>query len=113
MEEPGTMRVMPRADAADAGEALARFGIATAVRDGAITIGIVLGLVYLFPVLISHPGWQRRPRHLTPLTGGLRLPAGTGLSTLSIGSLDGLGVLAACAAAAVLAGGLLLRLRDA
>ena len=50
MEEPTTMRVSQRLDAADADEALISFGIATAIRDAAITIGIGLGLLYLYPV---------------------------------------------------------------
>jgi ABC-2 type transport system permease protein len=50
MEEPTTTRVSQRLDAANADEALISFGIATAIRDAAITIGIGLGLLYLFPV---------------------------------------------------------------
>jgi ABC-2 type transport system permease protein len=50
MEEPTTMRVSQRLDAADTDEALISFGIATASRDAAITIGIGLGLLYVFPV---------------------------------------------------------------
>jgi ABC-2 type transport system permease protein len=50
MEEPTTTRVSQRLDAADADEALISFGLATAIRDAAITIGIGLGLLYLFPV---------------------------------------------------------------
>ena len=47
------------------------------------------------------------------MTAGLEIQASTGLRGLPIGPWAGLGVLAAWAAAALLAGGLLLRLRDA
>jgi ABC-2 type transport system permease protein len=100
----------------DAGEALVSFGIATAVRDGAISVGIGLGLLYLFPILgpvIGIPGWRRYPQHTGPMTGGLKLPATTALTVLSTSPWAGLGVLAAGAAAALLVGVLLLRLRDA
>ena len=100
----------------DAGETLVSFGIATAVRDVAICVGSVLGLLYLLPVLglnISSPGWRRPAQHTAPVTAGLKLPAGVGLSTLSTSPWVGLGLLAACAAVALLVGVLLLRLRDA
>jgi len=62
MEETTAMRMLPGPDAPDAGKALAGFNLATAVRDAAISIGIVLGLLYLFPVArlaASRPGWHR------------------------------------------------------
>ena len=95
---------------------LVNFGIATAVRDVAISVGIVLGLLYLFPILgpvIGIPGWRRYPQHAGPMTAGLKLPATTGLTVLSTSPWAGLGVLAACAAVVLLVGVLLLRLRDA
>jgi ABC-2 type transport system permease protein len=110
MQEPTTTRAIPGLDAPDTGDALVGFSIATAVRDGAISVGIVLGLLYLLPVVgavISSPGGHQHPRYIA--LAGLKLQA----STLSIGPLTGPGVLAACAAAVLLVGGLLLRLRDA
>jgi hypothetical protein len=62
MEEPTTMRTIPGPGTPDAGKALVGFSIATAVRDAAISMGIVLGLLYLFPVVrraASRPGWHR------------------------------------------------------
>ena len=100
----------------DAGDALLSFGIASAVRDVAISVGVVLGLVYLstlFGLDISGPGWHRHPPHGTPTPAGLKLQASAGLSAFSIGPWAGLGVLAACVAVVVLACGLLFRLRDA
>ena len=51
MEETTTMRVIPTRDPPDPSEAAVGFGIATAARDVAICVGIVLGLLYLFPIL--------------------------------------------------------------
>jgi ABC-2 type transport system permease protein len=96
--------------------ALLSLGIAAAVRDAATAIGIVLGLLYLFPVLglaVTSPGWHRHLQQIAPMTAGLEIQASTGLRTLPISPWAGLGVLAAWAAAALVAGGLLLRFRDA
>ncbi len=96
--------------------ALLSLGIATAVRDAAAAIGIVLGVLYIFPILgpaVTGPGWQRHLQQIGPMTAGLQIQASTGLRTLPISPWAGLGVLAAWAAAALLAGGVVLRLRDA
>src|SRR6266487_1736681 len=96
--------------------ALLSLGIAAAVRDGAAAIGIVLGLLYLFPILGQVVGGGTAHRHLeqlAPMTAGLAIQATTGLRSLPISPWAGLGVLAGWAAAALLAGGTLLRLRDA
>jgi ABC-2 type transport system permease protein len=96
--------------------ALLSLGVATAVRDAAVAIGTVLGLLYVFPILgqvIADPAWHRHLEQLGPMTAGLEIQASTGLNHLPIGPWAGLGVLAAWAAAALLAGGLLLRFRDA
>jgi len=96
--------------------ALLSLGVATAVRDSGAATGIILGLLYLFPILgqvIGSPSWQRHLEQIGPMTAGTQIQASTGLGTLPISPWAGLGVLAAWAAAALLAGGLLLRLRDA
>jgi ABC-2 type transport system permease protein len=96
--------------------ALLSLGIAAAVRDGAAAIGIVLGLLYLFPVLGLAAGsstWHRHLEQLAPMTAGLAIQSTTDLQSLPINPWAGLGVLACWAAAALLAGGTLLRLRDA
>jgi ABC-2 type transport system permease protein len=95
---------------------LLSLGIATAVREAAVAIGIVLGLLYLFPILanvVTDAHWQRHLQQIAPMNAGLAIEATTGLRGLPIGPWAGLGVLAAWASAALLAGGLLLRLRDA
>ena len=95
--------------------ALLSLGIATAIRDSATSIRMVLGLLYLFPIIspaIGNPHWQRLVRQVGPMSAGLAIQATTGLRSLPISPWAGLGVLAAWATAALLAGGLL-RMRDA
>lgn len=90
-------------------------GIATAAQDSAAAIGIVLGLLYLFPVVtaaVANPHWQRHLEQIAPMSAGLAIQATTGLRGLPISPWAGIGVLAAWAAGAMLAGGLLLQLRD-
>ena len=55
--------------------ALLSLGIAAAARDGAAAIGIVLGLLYLFPILGQVAGsssWHRHLEQLAPMTAGWR-----------------------------------------
>jgi ABC-2 type transport system permease protein len=95
---------------------LLSLGIATAVRDSAVAIGVVLGLLYLFPIIaaaVTDPHWQRHLQQIAPMTAGLDIQATTGLRSLPLTPWQGLGVLAAWAVGALLAGGFLLRLRDA
>ena len=62
---------------------------------------------------VSNPHWQRHLEQIAPLSAGLAMQATTGLRGMPISPWAGLAVLAAWAAGAILAGGLLLRLRDA
>ncbi|MEU7081981.1 ABC transporter permease subunit [[Kitasatospora] papulosa] len=96
--------------------ALTGLGVATAVRDAASAIGIVLGLLYLFPAVtqvVSDPEWQRHLQQISPMTAGLAIQATVHLHELPIGPWAGLGVLTMWAAGALLIGGLLLYRRDA
>ena len=97
--------------------ALLSLGAATIVRDSAAATGAVLGLLYLPPiiaaVLASNPHWQHRIEQYAPMNAGLTIQDTTNLHGLPISPWGGLGVLAAWAAAALLTGGLVLRLRDA
>jgi ABC-2 type transport system permease protein len=96
--------------------ALLSLGIATAVREAAVAIGAVLGLLYLIPIIATVVGSSSVHRHIeqiAPMTAGLAIQATTGLRSLPISPWAGLGVLAAWTAGALLAGGLLLRFRDA
>ncbi|GIH18055.1 ABC transporter permease subunit [Rugosimonospora africana] len=94
---------------------LLSLSVATIVRDSAAAIGLVLGVLYLFPIVlhvISDPDWQRHLQQIAPSNAGLAIQTTVGVPDLPIGPWAGLGVLAAWAAGALLVGGLLLRLRD-
>jgi ABC-2 type transport system permease protein len=96
--------------------ALMSLGVAVIVRDSAVSIGVVLALLYLFPIILAFIGnehWQRRLERWTPTVAGLTIQDTTGLRSLAITPWSGLGVLAIWAAAAMLAGGLVFRFRDA
>jgi ABC-2 type transport system permease protein len=96
--------------------ALFSLGIGAAVRDSAVSIGVVLGLLFLFPIVagaIGDADWKRHLDQISPMVAGMYIQATTGLRSLPLAPWQGLGVLAAWAAAALLAGGLLLALRDA
>jgi ABC-2 type transport system permease protein len=96
--------------------ALLSLGISTMVRDSAVAVGIVLALLYLFPIVanvVTNEQWHRHLEQIGPMTAGLAIQATTDLSSLPISPWAGLGVLAAWAGGALLAGGLVLRLRDA
>jgi ABC-2 type transport system permease protein len=91
-------------------------GIGVAVRDAAAAIGVALGvpfLLSLMPSVVANPEWARFLYRISPMNAGLTIQATTNLTSLPISPWAGLGVLAAWAAAALLGGGLLLRLRDA
>jgi ABC-2 type transport system permease protein len=96
--------------------ALLSLGIATAIRDAATAVGVILGLLYLFPLLTSlvgNPHWHRHLEQIGPMTAGQAIQATTNLHTLPISPWAGLGVLAAWATSALLAGAALLKFRDA
>jgi ABC-2 type transport system permease protein len=95
---------------------LLALGVAAAVRDSAVAVGVVLSLLYLFPIVAGvalSPRWQRHLEQAGPTTAGLAVQATRDLASLPIGPWAGLGVLAAWAAGALLVGGLLLYRRDA
>jgi len=95
---------------------LLSLGMATAVRESATAVGSVLGLLYLFPIIVrvvTDPHWRRFLQQIAPMNAGLAIQSTTNLRALPIGPWAGLGVLAAWAAAAMLTGGILLCLRDA
>jgi len=96
--------------------ALLSLGIAALVRDSAVAIGAVLAILYLFPIIlafVTDPAWQHRLERWTPTNAGLTIQATTGLRNLAISPWGGLGVLAIWAGAALLAGGMMLRVRNA
>jgi ABC-2 type transport system permease protein len=96
--------------------ALLSLGAATVLREAAAATGVVLGLLYLFPIIAAVAGRPDLARHIQqigPMTAGLAIQATTSLNNMPISPWAGLGVLAAWAAGALLLGGLLLRGRDA
>lgn len=96
--------------------ALLSLGIATAVRESAVAIGLVLGLLYLFPVVTSVIGnqhWQRHLEQIAPMTAGLYIQATVGVKSLPLTPWQGLGVLALWTAGALTLGALVIRFRDA
>jgi ABC-2 type transport system permease protein len=95
--------------------ALLALGVAAAVRDSAVSIGLVLALLYLFPVIASalNPHWSRHLQQIGPMSAGLTIQATADLRGLPLTPWQGLGVLALWAAGALIIGGLVLRLRDA
>jgi ABC-2 type transport system permease protein len=96
--------------------ALLSLGAAAAVREPAVAIGLVLGLLYAFPVVTSVVGdqhWQRHLEQIGPMTAGLYIQATVGVHALPLAPWQGLGVLALWAAGALILGGLVLRFRDA
>jgi len=96
--------------------ALLSLGAATALREAAAAIGVVLGLLYLFPIVAAVAGRPDLARHIKqigPMTAGLAIQATTGRGSLPVSPWAGLAVLAAWAAGALALGGVLLRQRDA
>ena len=96
--------------------ALLALGVTTAVRDSAVAIGLVLGLLYLFPIVsavIPSHTWSRHLEQIAPMTAGLDIQATVGVAALPLTPWQGLGVLALWAAGALLLGATVLRLRDA
>jgi hypothetical protein len=62
--------------------------------------------------MLSDPHWQQHLRRWAPMPAGLSIQATRNLARLPIAPWPGLGVLAAYAAGAVVAGALVLRVRD-
>jgi ABC-2 type transport system permease protein len=96
--------------------ALFSLGLAAAVRDSAAAIGLVLGVLYLFPLvadIISNPPLTRHLQQIGPLPAGLDAQATTGLQGLPLTPWQGLGVVALWTAGALLLGALALKFRDA
>jgi ABC-2 type transport system permease protein len=96
--------------------ALLSLGIATAVRDAAAGIGVVLGLLFAFPialVMVGNPHWHRHLEQIAPMNSGLGIQATINVHGLALSPWAGLGVLALWASGALILGALVLQLRDA
>jgi ABC-2 type transport system permease protein len=91
-------------------------GLSVALRDSGLTTAVVLGVMYVIPLIgdvIISPVWQHRLDRWAPTNAGMAIQATRNVAGLPIGPWQGLGVLALWAAAALAAGWLVLRLRDA
>ena len=96
--------------------ALLSLGVASAVRESAVAIGLVLGLMYVLPVVasvVSNQQWHRHLEQIGPITAGLYIQDTVDVPSLPLTPWQGLGVLALWAAGALTVGALVLRLRDA
>jgi ABC-2 type transport system permease protein len=96
--------------------ALLTLGVAAVIRDTAVSIASVLGMLFALPIVaqfVSDPQWSMWLSRLSPMTAGLSVQATRGLRTLPIGPWAGLGVLAAYAGVALVVGGILFKVRDA
>jgi ABC-2 type transport system permease protein len=95
---------------------LLSLGVAAAVRDSAAAIGLVLGVLYLFPIaaaVVSNPTLARHLDQIGPLPAGLDVQATIGMHSLPLTPWQGLGVVALWTAGALLLGTLVLKIRDA
>ncbi|MDL4775525.1 ABC transporter permease [Actinomadura xylanilytica] len=96
--------------------ALLALGVGAVLRDTAASVTVVLTLLYVFPVItrfVTDPDWHERLDRIAPMTAGLAIQTTIRGAGPPIGPWTGLGVLAAYAAAALLAGGCVLAARDA
>ena len=87
---------------------------AAAVRDSALAVGLVLALLYLFPIIttvVSAHDWHRL-QQIGPMNAGLAIQNTVDLATQPLSPWAGVGVIACWAAGALVLGGLVLRLRD-
>jgi len=96
--------------------ALMALGVTTAVRNSGAAIGIVLGLLFMFPIVTAVLPDHTLARHLnqvSPMQAGSYSQATVGLHALPLTPWQGLGVVALWAAGTLILGGLALRFRDA
>ena len=96
--------------------ALLSLGVAAAVRDSAVAIGLVLGLLYVFPIvasLVSDATVSRHLQQIGPMSAGLDIQATIGVKNLPLTPWQGLVVVALWTAGALLLGAVVLKFRDA
>ena len=96
--------------------ALLSLGLAAAIRDSAAAIGLVLGVLYLFPLaadVISNPTLARHLDQIGPLPAGLDAQATIRVNSLPLTPWQGLVVVVLWTAGALFLGALSLKSRDA
>ncbi|WP_066369677.1 ABC transporter permease [Herbidospora mongoliensis] len=82
---------------------LLALGVAAAVRDTAVAMGVALGILYGFPLvirMIQDPVWQERLAWISPMEAGMAVQGGIA----SIGPWAGLAVLGVWAVGALAVG---------
>ncbi len=95
---------------------LLSLGIATAVRDAAVAIGLVLALLFVFPILVAfihNAPLQRHLEQIAPMLAGMAIQDTVNVASQPIGPWAGLGVLGLWALGALTVGWVVLRSRDA
>lgn len=95
--------------------ALLGAGLGLLIRDTAGALTAALAVTFGSPIVamfISDPKWQHRLHRFAPMDAGLSIQATRNLAAEHIGPWAGLGVLAAYAGAAVLAGLVVFQVRD-
>ena len=95
--------------------ALMSLGVGAVFRDTAVSTGVVLGMLYLPPLLadlVSGP-WRRHIQQIAPMSAGLAIQATRNIRSLPVPPWTGLSILAAWAAGMLLVGVALLKVRDA
>jgi ABC-2 type transport system permease protein len=95
--------------------ALLSLGVATVIRDTAVSIGAIVALLYLPPLLADVVGGSLG-RHITqiaPMSAGLAIQTTTQLRALPVQPWAGLGILACWAAGSLLLAATTLHVRDA
>jgi ABC-2 type transport system permease protein len=96
--------------------ALISLGVTAAVRDSGAAIGVVLGLLFLFPIIAGLTPDAALKRHLEqigPMTAGLDVQATLRVGSLPLTPWQGLGVVALWAVGALFLGATILHFRDA
>ncbi|TCM37268.1 ABC transporter permease [Kribbella sp. VKM Ac-2568] len=96
--------------------AIIALGIGFVVRHTGGAVTLVLGFLYLAPVItiaVSDPRWREWIEQVSPMTAGLSIQATLRLDALPISPWRGLGVVALYAAASTAAAAVALRFRDA
>lgn len=96
--------------------ALLSLGIAAVVRDSAVAIGLVLGVLYLFPIVasvVSNTTISRHLKQIGPLSAGLDVQSTIGVNSLPLTPGQGLGVVVLWAAGALVLGAAAVSFRDA
>jgi ABC-2 type transport system permease protein len=91
-------------------------GIGHLVRDTGAGVTVVLTLLFVAPVVamfVTDTHWQQRIHKYAPMDAGLAIQATRQLATLPIEPWHGLALLAGYALAAMAAGGIAFRVRDA